>query len=195
MERGLIEMAQILLEHGAEPNVVNKDGQTPLQLAFEPQFDSENDPEIRIASAMHLLLRRGADVNAQDKDRTTPLLLAIQLNMYDIVRVLLSCGAKPNVKIVGGKTLLHLLLEDDFADENDIFSLVCLLLERGADVNAQDQNHTSPLLLAAERHLVDITRILLQRGAKPNMKTSRERRHYTSSWSKNFMTTTMSTVF
>ena len=170
MELGSSKVAQILLEHGAEPNVVNKDGQTPLHRAFKPQFDSKNDAEILIASATHLLLQRGADVNAQDKDHTTPLFLAIQRNMYDITRVLLTRGAKPNVKNVDGKAPLHLLLEGDFSDEDDIPGLVCLLLERGADVNAQDQNHASPLLLAVERHLVDITRILLQRGAEPNMK-------------------------
>ena len=143
MELGLSKVAQILLEHGAEHNVVNKDGQTPLHLAFEPQFDSKNDAEILIASATRLLLQRGADVNAQDKDHTTPLLLAIQRKMYDITRVLLARGAKPNVKNVDGKAPLHLLLEGNFTDEDDIPGLVRLLLEHGADVNAQDQNHDS----------------------------------------------------
>jgi ankyrin repeat protein len=150
---------------------MNKHGQTPLHLAFQLKFHSEDDAEILIASATHLLLQRGANVNAQDEDHTTPLLLAIRRKMYDIMRFLLARGAKPNVKNVGGKTPLHLLLEGgNFSDEDDIPGLVRQLLESGADVNAQDQNHASPLFLAAERHLVDIARILLQHGAVPNIK-------------------------
>ena len=168
IEQGWNKVARILLEHGAEPNVTNKDGQTPLHLAFE--LDSRDNAEILIAGAIHLLLQRGANVNARDKNHTTPLLLAIQRNMYDITRILLARGAKPNVKNVRGKAPLHLLLEGNFADEDDIPGLVHLLLERGADVNAQDQNRTPPLSLAVKRHLVDIARILLQHGAEPNIK-------------------------
>jgi ankyrin repeat protein len=43
-----------------------------------------------------------------------------------------------------------------------------LLLERGADVNAQDKGHTTPLLLATRRGTYDLARMLLVswRGAQ-----------------------------
>jgi ankyrin repeat protein len=68
---------------------------------------------------------------------------------------------------------LHLLLEGDFSSKDDIPDLARLLLDRGADVNAQDQNHATPLLLAAERRMDDIARILLEHGADPNVKNIR----------------------
>jgi ankyrin repeat protein len=47
---------------------------------------------------------------------------------------------------------------------------VRLLLERGADVNAQDKDNTTPLLLATQGKTYDLTRMLLSRGAEPNVK-------------------------
>ena len=183
MTAGSYDLAKVLLEHDAEPSMANKDGDTPLHLVFKPKtpFDDRpwrrppaDDAEVFNAGFVLLLLDHGADVNAMDKDHTTPLLMAMQGKMYDISRILLSRGAEPNVKDDRGKTPLHLLLENDFFNEDDdIPDIARLLLDRGADVNSQDQNHATPLLLVAERHVYDIARILLERGADPNVKNAR----------------------
>jgi ankyrin repeat protein len=171
MKWALHGSARVLLERGAEPNVRNDDGKTPLHLVFESKYYSgDSDEEILRASATRLLLEHGADVNSQDKNHITPLLLAIRRKLYEVTRLLLVRGANPNVKNVGGKAPLHLLLDGDFAHKGDIPGLVHLLLDRGADVNTQDRNQATPLLLAMERHMVDIARILLDRGAEPNLK-------------------------
>ena len=174
-ERGCYDVAKILLEHDAKPNVANKDGITPLHLVFKPtpyfEYSPENE-EVLTASFARSLLEHGADVNAMDKDHTTPLLLAVQRKMYDITRNFISRGAEPNVKNDRGATPLHLLLEGDFSNEDDIPDLARLLLDHGADVNARDKNHATPLLLAAEEHMNDIAQILLERGADPNVKNT-----------------------
>ena len=179
MEHKWYKLAQILIESGAEPNVANKDGETPLHLVLEGKLSlsyfhrHDSDFQVLIASAARVLLERGVDVNARDNYHTTPLRLAIQRKMYDIARVFLVRGAEPNVTDDGGNTLLHLLLAGDITYEDDIPGLVRLLLERGADVNAQNCSLATPLLLAAERHLFDIARILLECGAEPNVKNSK----------------------
>ena len=171
--RCYVDISQILLQYNACPNVANNDGKTPLHLVFEHNFFcSAIEAEIRTARVVRLLLERRAAVNALDKDKTTPLFLAIKRKMYDITSVLLVCGAEPNVKNDAGKTPLHLLLEDSFPNDDYIPGLTHALLYRGADVNAQDQNNATPLLLATERHLDVIARILLEHGADPNVKNS-----------------------
>ena len=90
----------------------------------------------------------------------------------DIVRGLLEHGADPNVGNCEDKTLLHLLLglqdfDPDFGYHSDdhIFVVAQLLLEHGADVNAQDKSHETPLLLALRRKAPNIARFLLKHGA------------------------------
>ena len=62
------DMARVLLNHGANPNVKdNKAGHTPLILAASKGYKQ----------VAELLLMRGADVNAAD-DRGTPLAWAIR---------------------------------------------------------------------------------------------------------------------
>ena len=41
------------------------------------------------------------------------------------------------------------------------------------DVDAQDEDHTTPLLLAVDRHMDDIAQICLERGAEPNVKNNK----------------------
>ena len=115
-----------------------------------------------------------ADVKAQYKDNSTPMRPVVDRMMYDITRMLLACGAEPNVKDYCGRAPLHLLLINDFFINHDSISdFTHLLLDHGADVNARDQCHDTPLLLAVELHRDNIARIFLERGADPNVKNTR----------------------
>ena len=177
MKQGWYEVAQILLEHGAEPNVANKDCKTPLHLVFEsiPQDYDRDDIDTFFANMVRLLLERGADLNARDKDYTTPLHLAMEYKLYKMVQILLENTAEPNVVNKDGETPLHLVFEAKlpYYHRYDlqvlISSAVRLLLERGADVNARDKSHTTPVRRAIQRKMYDIARVLLNRGAEPNV--------------------------
>jgi ankyrin repeat protein len=126
-----------------------------------------------------LLLERGADVNARDRRGSTPLLLAMEWGSHEIAEFLLEHGARPNVTKIDGKTPLHLVFEGaEYYSEGEeaeilVASVVRSLLDRGADVNAEDRNHTTPLLLAIRRKMYDVARILLERGADPNVKNDK----------------------
>jgi ankyrin repeat protein len=75
------DLVQILLEHGANPNLANNDGITPLCLVFESDYSRHfmEDEEVVTARLVLLSLEHGADVNVQDKDKRILLLWAIEL--------------------------------------------------------------------------------------------------------------------
>ena len=175
MRHETYDFAQILLEHGADPNSQNKDGKTPLHMLSGPKYRYHPADDILVMA--QTLLKCGADVNSRNKGHETPLLLAMRHNTPDLVQILLEHGADPNSEYKEGKTPLHVLLGPQikypfrtyYHQADYILVIAQLLLERDADVNARDNNHKTPLHLALQRQAFNIARFLLEQGANPNM--------------------------
>jgi hypothetical protein len=74
-----------LLARGANVNVCNRKGQSPLQLACSTGMCNISE-----------LLMRGAHVNQADKDGSTPLFVSVIRGNHSHVRLLLDAGASPN---------------------------------------------------------------------------------------------------
>ena len=160
-----------VLEHGADPNLKNKDGKTPLHVLLGP-IDYRDADHILIVA--QILLEHRADVNSRDKGHETPLHLAVRSVRHEtssLVRLLLRHGADPNSKKEDGKTPLHVLLgPTDYHKANHILTVAQILLERGADVNSRDKGHETPLHLALRHKTPGLVRLLLRHGADPNSK-------------------------
>lgn len=75
-----------LLSKGADPNLAERDGDTPLIAAARAGY----------LDAADLLLRRGAKVDAANKMGETALIVAVQRRELPLVRLLLANGADPN---------------------------------------------------------------------------------------------------
>ena len=166
MERGWFEVARILLEDGADAHMENSDGKTLLHILFESEIDNECD----ILDLVLLLLEHGAEVNTQDQDGKTALLLVMEREWLSTAQILLELGADANaVDSINGKTLLHVLSENEIKPEDDIIELVLLLLKYGAEVNSLDKDNQTPLHLAVLRqdHL-KLAEIFLKHGADAN---------------------------
>ena len=79
------ELARILLEKGANPNIKDKLGRTPLHVAVIS----------RAYEVVKLLLEHGADVNCKDESGKTPLAcINIDDTSTDIRDLLIEHGAK-----------------------------------------------------------------------------------------------------
>jgi ankyrin repeat protein len=91
------EMIELLLTHGADPNVMLSNGDTPLNRAV--QRDLPDDVE--------LLLANGADPNTQGFNWQTAVHIAVWSKYTRILELLLDYGADPNVKDNGGHTALY----------------------------------------------------------------------------------------
>uniref|UniRef100_A0A8C5J221 Ankyrin repeat and SOCS box containing 10 n=1 Tax=Junco hyemalis TaxID=40217 RepID=A0A8C5J221_JUNHY len=106
---GLAEHVQLLLRHGAQLELRNKEGQTPLNAACAQQHQPQDmDRYYRVCQ---LLVESGASVNAEDRDRQHPLHLACKNANAQIAELLLARGANVNVMNYGGNTALHNILQ------------------------------------------------------------------------------------
>src|SRR5260370_2565955 len=154
---GSVDAIKILLDAGAGVNAKNGLDITPLIYgALEP-------------AKVKMLVAAGADVNAQSKIGRTPLIVAAgHPGGAETVRLLLSKGADPKAKDGGEATALT-----EAAKCNDLDSLRALLA-RPVDVNAGDRFGFTALLYAAGHGNAAAVKLLLEKGANPNMSYERE---------------------
>ena len=103
---GEIDIAQLLLDHGADINAVGESQEMPLHLAVK-QGHSE---------IAEFLLQKGADPNARNENLQTPLHLAVKNNNPDMIEILLKHHADPNAKGEYGFTPLALSQTENITD-------------------------------------------------------------------------------
>jgi len=137
---GKVDAAQVLLEHGATVDArENWRGQTALMWAV-----AEHHPDM-----VRVLIEHGADVNARS---------AIQHWERQVT-------AEPRDKWLPPGGLTPLL----FAAREDCLECARILVERGADVNAQDPDGIGTILSAAINGHYDIGIFFVEHGANPNL--------------------------
>lgn len=112
------------------------DGFHPLALACR----------FRHAEVVKYLLRAGALVNSptRNKQKTTPLHCAVEARDIEIVRLLLTHNADPNVRKSGGYTPTHIAAQYGDVD------ILRLLIFYGADTELKTEDGKTPLDLAQE---------------------------------------------
>ena len=161
-----------MLKEGADPNVRDEEGRTPLHHAVK-----DNRLDI-----VKLLVESGADVNAPDNYGLTPLHYAVHCGYEKLVDFLLRHGADPNAKDIGGNTPLHISAFEGHpatiilplelgsrSEEPETYMRIAkLLIKSGADVNMKNNGGRTPLHAAVLQNRIDIVRLLLESGADPN---------------------------
>lgn len=154
----------ILLDHGADVRLPNREGETPgivaaragnldvmralLSKGLDP---NQNDPPLTRGYMITTLVNNGAPppllVEAARNDRT------------DMLMLLLDAGAKPDAQDSAGRSALHWAVEGGYAAE------VEALIAHGANVNLVAHPDVTPLRLAVQGGRESIARTLLEHGA------------------------------
>jgi ankyrin repeat protein len=190
---GKPDAVKVLLDHGADANKTNSEGQTPLMWAVAEKN----------AAAAKVLIDHGADVNAQTHKLPPPsmfqtifsapfpaggmtaLLYAARQNDLESAKILVTAGANIKENAADGSSPLLV------AVINEHYALGKYLLEQGADPNATDDKGRGPLYAAIDmRNLewstrpappeqdtlsdLDLINALLDHGANPNARLTKK---------------------
>ncbi|CAL1539364.1 unnamed protein product [Lymnaea stagnalis] len=137
------DIAELFVQAGADVNLRNVHGQTPLHCAVKK---SKTD-------VFKLLLAHGANVNMKDFYGNTPLIIADHVLQSDIILSLIRAKADVNIQNKKGKTAL--MYATNFTDaifcrryhlNIDGINVRDTLLKSGADVNLKDNTGRSALM-------------------------------------------------
>ena len=188
-----------LLEHGADPNLANEGGWTPLYIATDNRNIEGGDyptrkPDIDHLDYIKLLLAKKANPNLRMHSSTetrtvfthqwlleegaTPFLRAAQSGDIVLLKLLLEHGADPSVSTDAKVTPLMVASGIGWVQgvtyewsPAATLETVKLLLDLGADVNAQDLlDGRTALMGAAHKGRNDVIELLVQHGADLSMR-------------------------
>jgi ankyrin repeat protein len=188
------QLASFLLDKGADTNLANKGGWTPLYLATDNRNIEGGDYPVPKGDLDHLeiiekLLEKGANPNGKIKENTltrtiftmqwffedgaTPFIRAAQSSDTVLMTLLLKYKADPQSTTAAGDNALTAsggigwvegVTYERSAKEN--FEAMKMLLDLGLDPNHANNEGRTALMGAAMKGRPDVIQMLVDRGAK-----------------------------
>lgn len=158
-----LAFARKLIEHRVNINAEDNEGKTPLYLASA----------LNAKATANLLLAQGAEPNIQTHEGNTPLHQACFHGNEMLVQILLKKGANKKLADEHGFTPIHVA-----AQVGQIKVLELLLTGHSEEeikdlVNGRDKLGATPFYLACQDSKVEMARVLLAKGANPDIPTSK----------------------
>ncbi len=193
--------AKFLLDRGANPNLADARGRTPLYAAIDARNEDysalptrKEDDSLSSLEIIQALLDRGANPNAaltrslpgrsgMDSGDTalsagtTPLMRAARAGDADVTRLLLLKGADPKRETDVGNNVLLFAAGVGYRDKNthgdEAGALECvkIALSQGLDLHRQNTRGETALHGAASRGADSIVQYLVEQGARLDEKT------------------------
>ena len=149
IHRGDINQIERHIEWGSDINQVDADGRRPLHVAAERG---------RLA-VVKLLIKHGAEIDALDREGNTPLYSAVMAGRTQIAMLLLKSGSK-----IDANYLLDQVVANSVADRD----VIDFLLDQGAEINHQDEQGRTPLIIAISQDNRIMVKLLITNGADVN---------------------------
>ena len=187
--KGNSDIAQMLIDHGADPNAKARDGATPLHYASTATVAETllksgaslkakaNNGYLPIhwacwsplgtSEAVAFYIKKGVSPNVHtENDRSeTPLHLAALTGKIDTVKTLIAEGANVNEPNSFGAGPLF-----EARHSKTSVQIATVLVASGAKVKARANDGDTPLHYMADDSETDVAKFLLDKGADPNAK-------------------------
>jgi ankyrin repeat protein len=157
---GAKDLIKVLLDKGADINIIDISGNTPLHLAVS----------IKNLDMAKYLLDNKASIEKKNRYGRTPLFLACS-NEIDkkMVKMLVKKGANTKALNKKGNSLLHELIgkaEKRKRKRRERKDILEFLIKNGAKINIKNSFGKTPLQIAEKKGYTDISMVLYKAGAK-----------------------------
>lgn len=148
-QNGHVNVIRVLLKHGADPEIEDKDGDRAIHHAA-----FGNEPEVIDLLAS---VAGKCDLNARNKRRQTAMHIGVNKVHLNVVRVLVKFHAHVSLQDMDADTPIH----DAITKKND--AIIKLLLDANADLSICNNNGFNPIQHAALRGNTSAIKLIIEK--------------------------------
>lgn len=164
------KLLEKLLKSGADPDIKDRNGFTPLyfarKLSFPSRFSRSERRQIYL-DMIGLLLKHGADPSIKDQNGELMLGFNHIQDSPEFVKTLIKNSTHPGALYIDGENQLTSCVAS--GRTTDTTPCVQFLLSAGIDQNHKNTDGKYPLWIAVEQMDLRMVRLLLENGADPKI--------------------------
>lgn len=164
-----VDAVELLLEHNANPNQIDKGGRTPLTnlLSYNiPMHQQGTELKDDVMTIAILLTQAGTDLDMVKTEFCNPLIMAAYVKCSQLIRFFLDSGANVDVKLpYSGVTPLLVAVKQEHVDTiRALMDWNCRLDIPGRCHVRRDDYEFDPFELAVDQGLWDIVELFITAG-------------------------------
>ncbi|KAJ8710338.1 hypothetical protein PYW07_009704 [Mythimna separata] len=149
---------RLLLAAGADPNITDLEGRTPLDVAGYAYYYEQDINEMHLVEVIQMLLTAGGNFNTMKPNKLnnmdTPLHTAVEIESLEAIQELLDAGAAVTCLNRAGLTPLHVCVKKNLEEH------LQELLDAGAAVTCLNRAGLTPLHVCVKKNLEEHLQLL-----------------------------------